>query len=62
MDIIVLFSWLKAATVETNRVNAVGKLLGDDSSKGISRGVSFKDELLCPVRGIKDRGGGTDLF
>ena len=62
MDIIVLLSRLETVTVEANRVNAVSKFLGDDSSKGPPRGIGFKDELLGPVRGMKDGGGGADVF
>jgi hypothetical protein len=62
IDIVVLFSWLETAAVEADRVNAVSKFLGNDSSKGISRGICSKDELSGPVRGTKDWGGGTDVF
>jgi hypothetical protein len=62
VNIIVLFSWLEAAAVEANGVDAISEFLGDNSTKGIARGICFKDETLSPVGCAKDRGGGTDMF
>jgi hypothetical protein len=62
IDVIVLLSGLEATTVEADRVNAISEFLGDDSSKGIPRGIGFEDESSGPVRGVKDGGRGADVF
>ena len=54
MSIVVMLGWKETATVEANRVNTIVELLGNDCSKGLTRGVSFKDELFGPIRGVKD--------
>ena len=62
MDIIVLFSRLETSTVEANGVDAISEFLGDDYSKSKFRGISFKNEMACPIRGTKDGKGGANLF
>jgi hypothetical protein len=44
MGVIVLFCWKEASGVEGNRVDSIVKFLQNDGSKGVSRGVGFKDK------------------
>jgi hypothetical protein len=62
VNIIVLFRRLETSTVKANGVDAISEFLGDDCSKNKSRGISFKDEMACPIGGTKDGGGGANLF
>ena len=54
MGIIVAFSGEEALTIETNRVDAIFKSLGNDGAQRITRGISFKDKFSRPIRRAKD--------
>ena len=62
MCIIISFSREEASIVEPNGVNPIIKLLSNDSTKVIARGISFKDKLLGPIWGSENWYGDAYLF
>jgi hypothetical protein len=55
VGVVVLFGWEETSGVEGDRVNSIVKLLRDDGSEGVSRGVGFKDKSFQPVGATKCR-------
>jgi hypothetical protein len=62
MGVVVLFGREETSGVEGDWVNSIVKLLQDDGSEGISRGVGFKDKSFQPVGAAKRRECGTRVL